>query len=55
MIIRGANVEKTAEAMKRGEWPEPDPKVVAAYEAIEETTREFDEVTEKIAQEQPDE
>lgn len=35
MLIRNANAERTAAAMKRGEWPEPDAEVVKAFEAIQ--------------------
>ena len=39
MIIRNANTAKTLEAMKRGEWPEPDPEVEKAYEGIKQANQ----------------
>lgn len=59
MIIRNADTKKTAEAMRRGEWPEPDPEVAAAYKGIEQATREVDEIASEVAaemaKEQPNE
>ena len=34
MIPLSVDTGPTYEAMKRGEWPEPNPEVVAAHEAL---------------------
>ena len=34
MILLSVDTGPTYEAMKRGEWPEPNPEVVAAQEAL---------------------
>lgn len=34
MILPNVDTKPTYEAMKRGEWPEPNPEVVAAHEAL---------------------
>ena len=34
MILMDVDTKPTYEAMKRGEWPEPNPEVVAAQEAL---------------------
>ena len=35
MILTGIDCSEQYEAMKRGEWPEPHPAVVAAHRALE--------------------
>ncbi len=35
MILTGVDWSEQYEAMKRGEWPEPHPAVVAAHRALE--------------------
>ena len=35
MILTGIDCTEQYEAMKRGEWPEPHPAVVAAHRALE--------------------
>lgn len=37
MILPNVDTKPTYEAMKRGEWPEPNPEVVAAHEALNRT------------------
>lgn len=44
MILLDVDTKPTYEAMKRGEWPEPNPEVVAAHEAL----------TIKVVEEQPE-
>lgn len=34
MILMNVDTKPTYEAMKRGEWPEPNPEVVAAHKAL---------------------
>ena len=34
MILPGIDCTEQYEAMKRGEWPEPHPEVVAAHKAL---------------------
>lgn len=34
MILLNVDTKPTYEAMKRGEWPEPNPEVVAAHKAL---------------------
>jgi hypothetical protein len=34
MILPNIDTKKTYEAMKRGEWPEPNPEVKAAWERL---------------------
>jgi hypothetical protein len=35
MILTGIDCSEQYEAMKRGEWPEPHPAVVAAHRALD--------------------
>ena len=41
MILPGIDCTEQHEAMRRGEWPEPHPEVVAAHRALEVRVEEI--------------
>ena len=54
MILVGIDCTEQYEAMKRGEWPEPHPEVVAAHRALEVRVEQIATEDDRQSQEDSD-